>query len=103
MDSLEHYIRRHKLDRVAAHITESVRDCIRLKTQSAHDMTIAPAASKLGGRPDLPATVEWPRWHSSPLSFIAQINTRDLPNVKSEVELPHDVLLSFFYEPKQST
>lgn len=60
-------------------------------------------SSRLGGLPDLGLGQEWPLWKERPLSFIAQINLRDLSHFPASRELPSDGLLSFFYDSEQST
>ena len=95
-DSLEERIKRHGLERIAEQLKASVRQCVRLKAQPTKEEELPPAASKLGGFPDLPRGVEWPQSSGEPLSFIAQINTRALPYC--EADLPADTLLSFFYD-----
>lgn len=57
-------------------------------------------ASRLGGEPDLPASLPWPEWRERPLSFVAQIAMSDLPQVPDQ-ELPKAGLLSFFYDSEQ--
>ncbi len=65
-------------------------------------------SSKIGGMPDLPADFVWPEYagidyrddtvKSRPLSFLAQINLKDVAAYDSEGLLPKTGLLSFFYE-----
>jgi hypothetical protein len=52
-------------------------------------------ASRLGGRPDLPATMLWPRVGGAYLSFVAQLDLASLPPLP-ESPLPPAGLLSFF-------
>jgi uncharacterized protein YwqG len=58
------------------------------------DVSIPVGSSKVGGNPDLPEEVEWPRWKNDEMTFIAQINLAECP---SELSLPQSGLLSFFY------
>jgi hypothetical protein len=51
-------------------------------------------SSRLGGLPDLPADVAWPRGAKAPLSFVAQVDLATLP----PSALPEAGLLSFFYD-----
>lgn len=64
-------------------------------------------SSKLGGKPDLPPDFEWPEFEGStwgcesklrPLSFLVQINLKDVAAYDTEGLLPSAGLLSFFYE-----
>lgn len=59
-------------------------------------------ASKIGGRPDLPANLSWPKdlqFPDIPLTFLAQINLRDVPHSVLDIDLPQDGLLSAFAAP----
>lgn len=53
-------------------------------------------SSRIGGWPDLPAGVEWPRWQDRPMAFLAQINLAEAHAVEPELRLPAAGLLSFF-------
>jgi len=55
-------------------------------------------SSRLGGPPDLPTSVAWPRRDDAPLSFVAQVNLADVAPYDAEGLLPRDGLLSFFYD-----
>lgn len=52
--------------------------------------------SKLGGNPDLPSTLEWPRYHGKPMVFLAQINLEELKGLDVENVLPDRGILYFF-------
>lgn len=63
--------------------------------------------SKFGGRPAVPAGFVWPRFESEnfdgerenrPLSFLCQINLREIHALDKETLLPDHGLLLFFYE-----
>lgn len=59
-------------------------------------------ASKLGGEPDLPKDVLWPRFKGRPLSFVVQISLSHLPAaVRESLSLPAVGMVSFFYESGQ--
>lgn len=56
-------------------------------------------ASKMGGVPDLPLGMEWPRTEDGiPLSFIAQINFEEVRPHDKNAELPEKGMLWFFYD-----
>lgn len=63
--------------------------------------------SKLGGKPAVPAGFEWPRFEAEnydgvtanrPLSFLCQINLKEIAPFDREKMLPQKGLLLFFYE-----
>lgn len=58
------------------------------------DITIPIGASKVGGNPDLPNNMQWPKWKDYEMTFIAQINLAECP---VSIPLPKSGLLSFFY------
>jgi uncharacterized protein YwqG len=52
----------------------------------------------LGGAPDLPEGVAWPRRGELPLTFIAQVELSQVSRVWPSSPLPASGLLSFFYD-----
>lgn len=65
---------------------------------------ILPHASKIGGKPLLPANFAWPVYTDKedgmtrPLSFLCQINLADVKPYDTDNLLPDTGILSFFYE-----
>ena len=65
-------------------------------------------STKIGGKPTVPQDFEWPYFEgtlynekvpkSRPLSFLAQINLKDIAGLPQENPLPESGILSFFYE-----
>jgi hypothetical protein len=56
-------------------------------------------ASKLGGKPDVPADFVWPKFQKRPLAFLAQLRMADLPaTVRADLALPTEGLLAFFFD-----
>ncbi len=80
---------------------------------STSDEEIECGESKIGGKPDLPTGFDWPYYSGNndgngenknrPLSFLAQINLKDVVEYDKEGLLPKDGLLSFFYELETMT
>lgn len=71
------------------------------------DGEITSGCSKFGGKPDLPPGFEWPRFQGTwfdgtvkefPLSFLAQINCKEIHPFDREGKLPTTGMLYFFYE-----
>ena len=58
---------------------------------------VARGASKLGGRPDVPADFVWPMSGDQPLAFVGQLQLSDLPtSVTTDLGLPRKGLVAFF-------
>ena len=55
-------------------------------------------ASRLGGAPDLPATVSWPTSGDRPLPFVAQIRLEEIAEWDEDALLPHEGWLLFFVD-----
>lgn len=60
-------------------------------------------ASRIGGSPDLPPGVEWPRIEGAALAFLAQINLVELRGMAGAEDLPDSGLLAFFYDADART
>lgn len=90
-----------------------VRPSVRLVTQSVSQDQIKLGESRIGGIPDLPPGIDWPRWMPSkkrddkfgkpwnpqrpaPLGFIAQIDLKAVPRIDDI--LPSSGWLYFFYD-----
>lgn len=82
-------------------LLRAVRPGARLVVDPTRDSRTV-GTSRLGGRPDLPADVPWPRDHGGPLSFVLQVDLADLPGELApqvaDSGLPTSGLLSFFYD-----
>lgn len=81
-----------------------VRNAIRLSVPEGD----GPVVGRFGGVPDVPPDFVWPVFETDsfvddevkkrPLSFLAQFDCAALAPLDTEGMLPHDGLLSFFYE-----
>lgn len=60
------------------------------------DNSIQKGLSKVGGNPDLPIGIEWPRFNDEPMTFISQFNLNDIFNVHGYSLLPPKGLISIF-------
>jgi len=97
------------------------RSCIRLHLESKDEADLPIGTSKIGGRPDLPESIEWPyetereanprdRYFNQeleskpllPLSFVAQLNLEEISRFDEENLLPRTGWLYFFYSAEQS-
>ena len=77
-------------------------------TYNKADAPLSACESRIGGRPAVPADFVWPEYSgtaygdeeavSRPLSFMAQINLKDISKYDTKGVLPNKGILSFFYE-----
>jgi uncharacterized protein YwqG len=79
-------------------IRKIARPAILLRTKKSAEANIPSGATKVGGRPDLPASAEWPAYRDGrPLAFLAQINLAQVAKAGSPIKgLPAAGLLSVF-------
>ncbi len=100
-ESLAHVIRHFGLepyrDQLAPHARRSIR-LVRGEAAGVH----RPGSSRLGGLPDLPPGVDWPRRDlvGTPLAFLAQVNLAEVAPADLERVLPATGILYFFVDPE---
>ena len=93
---------------------EIAKNEIRLN-YSKSDAPLGMTTSKIGGKPAVPADFEWPTYTGAicgdpndekktrPLSFLAQINLKDIAGMDVDHLLPQEGMLSFFYDLETMT
>ncbi len=59
--------------------------------------------SKIGGLPKMPHDIEWPTWKNAPLAFLCQLDLSEIPKECSNIGLPAEGILYFFYDQEQRT
>lgn len=52
--------------------------------------------SKFGGKPDLPKNIEWPKSENEPMTFLAQLNLKQVSEFDIDKTLPNYGMLYFF-------
>jgi predicted DNA-binding protein (MmcQ/YjbR family) len=78
-------------------IESLAKPALLLGTAPAVESRLALGRTKIGGRPDLPHGLDWPRHTSGkPLAFLAQINLADVPQSVASADLPRSGILYFF-------
>jgi uncharacterized protein YwqG len=95
---LDRLIEIHNLKEHRKAIRKLARRAILLRTKKGSEAKIPLGATKIGGRPDLPAAAEWPAYRDGkPLAFLAQINLAPIAKLGSSIKgLPSSGLLSVF-------
>lgn len=85
-----------------SHLTEEIacriRPSIRLTAQQVLAEAIELGATRMGGVPDLPEGVEWPKKDGRPLTPILQLRMSDVLRLDREAVLPRSGWLCFFYD-----
>lgn len=52
---------------------------------------------RIGGNPDFPEGLDWPRWRNARMDFIAQVDLGAIADMPEAAGLPREGWLSFFY------
>jgi uncharacterized protein YwqG len=115
----EQVIATHGRQLLRTGIAKALRVATQLRPERVNDAELPIGASRLGGRPDLPPSIEWPRWNGftaedlvtargmripqgqkpATLSFLAQVNLAEIPDGTGL--LPDRSWLFFFYDAAQ--
>jgi uncharacterized protein YwqG len=99
---LAELIDHHSFERIREQIEACAKPALLLKTSQIDETALPVGRSKLGGRPDLPKGVTWPRTSDgAPLEFLAQINLAEAADVATLTDLPKSGLLSAFFAATQ--
>jgi hypothetical protein len=95
---------RHELERTRNRILASAEPAVYFSCATSTKANDALGATRLGGSPDLPKGMEWPRYKQKPLAFLAQLRLSDFAKLIDKDVLPANGLLSFFapYDQKQT-
>ncbi len=99
ISELSALIDKHHLGQYKDGLLKHVLLAVGLAPVRTGDLDVSCGSSKLGGEPDLPADFVWPLRNGQPLSFIAQINLAEIPEIPGG-KLPRKGLLSFFYDDR---
>ena len=94
-------LRENGFDKIADRIIDKKTRHIVLDSNDNSDAQQL-GASRIGGAPDLPNDIKWPKAEGKSLSFIAQINLHDITTVWVNSPLPKTGVLYFFYDAEQS-
>lgn len=113
MTPVDHILQAPELARVAPELRPLLRWSIRIETSPASDDKPPVGATKFGGSPDLPQSLEWPmyspparfdvfgdkRTAPTPIPLVAQISLSDVAPFDTEHALPATGRLWFFCDP----
>lgn len=87
------------LSPIGTELSNLSKECVRMRSAPCANESMPVGTSKLGGLPDLPPGLAWPKWKTGYLTFVAQVNLAELPAIDL---LPNVGMLSFFYDSEQS-
>ncbi len=90
-------IQKHNLGMYKDGLLQHVLLSASLVPMRTADQDLPVGSSKLGGEPDLPPDFIWPLRIGQPLSFVAQINLGEIPEIPGG-KLFGKGLISFFYD-----
>lgn len=62
----------------------------------ANQSVIRPGDSKFGGKPDLPKNIEWPKSKNEPMTFLGQLNLKQVSEFDLDKTLPDFGMRYFF-------
>jgi uncharacterized protein YwqG len=94
-------LQKQGLSRYVSALEKLVRPAVRITTTRVDLDRLALGQSRLGGAPDLPADFKWPKYEGKHLSFVAQINLKEVAAAAREDALPAEGQLWFFYVVEQ--
>jgi uncharacterized protein YwqG len=97
-DEIMELINEADLSRISNKIEYLIMDSIQIITNPDEDENIKKGASKIGGLPDLPQNIEWPKSGKTPLAFLTQINLKEISEYNKDGLLPDKGILYFFYD-----
>lgn len=85
-----------ELEKIYDKIKPYVKDTISINVRKSSDRKIKLGSSKIGGAPDLPKNMDWPKFEDTYLTFIAQLNFSEIKKYDKENLLPENGILYFF-------
>ncbi|WP_136609052.1 YwqG family protein [Paenibacillus dokdonensis] len=95
-NKLEQVILEHQFEHASAYLLENTRQGIRCAKAGAANYDI-PCVSRIGGDPDLPPQAEWPATtDGTPMTFLVQLNLKDVASHDESSLLPTGGMLYFF-------
>lgn len=99
LDELREELHEHGLDAYFETLAPWAKNALHITLDVQDDADIPVGVSKFGGRPDLPAGVEWFRTEAgTPMTFLAQINFAETVPYDLDSKLPQNGILYLFYD-----
>lgn len=97
---LEEKFNEHDLGKLFDYLKKYARNSIKVELNPTTDDEIEIGKSKMGGKPDLPKSIQWfqNKTTNKPMSFIAQLNFADVKPFDTDNKLPEKGILYLFYD-----
>ncbi len=90
-----------RFEHMAGGLERLLLPSIRLHARRVEPDELPLGASRLGGQPDLPPSLPWPRREGVQLAFLAQIRLSDFGRLPEMSEFPFGGWLYFFYDAQE--
>jgi uncharacterized protein YwqG len=98
MQHIDKLLHEHELYHKRSEIISSLKNSIRLEKVEVDEDAIPIGSSKLGGLPDLPDEMEFPRYEKGVLCFMGQINLKEAKPYDKDNLFPESGILYLFYD-----
>lgn len=96
LSKMQNIIKEHQFEHAAEYLIEHTRQGVRLSKKKLEDYAES-NNSRFGGDPDLPEAVEWPlNSEGTPMTFLAQLQLKDVAAQDATSSLPTSGMLYFF-------
>ncbi len=92
-------LRTERFKRIWSGLTELALPALGIEVQEG----LARTRSRVGGLPDLPSGMAWPKRGEKPLVFVCQLDLAEVQQRLRDPAIPSAGLLSFFYEADEWT
>src|SRR5262245_58238453 len=83
------------LDEFADGIVKLIKPSIGMSVEPKDEDSLGVGISRFGGSPDLPETIQWPKWREYFIPFWCQLNLSEIAALEVEGVLPKSGMLYF--------
>lgn len=98
MQNIDKLLHEHELFHKKTEIISSMKNSIRMEKVEVDEKLIPIGTSKIGGLPDLPDGLEFPRYEKGYLWFMCQVNLKEAKPFDKDNLLPNSGILYLFYD-----
>lgn len=98
LQNIELLLSEHDLQHRKGEIIASLKNSIKMELEKVDEANISIGASKLGGNPDLPDSIDFPKFNEGYLAFMGQINLAEVKSFDKDHLLPENGILYLFYD-----